>query len=57
MKIYPLYLNGEFVTTDKHFPVKNPATTEVIAEMSSVSRPRLKQAIEDAHTAFASWRA
>ena len=44
MKIYPLYLNGEFVTTDRHFPVRNPATTEVIAEMSAVDRPRLKKA-------------
>ncbi len=57
MKIYPLYLNGEFVTTDRHFSVRNPATTEVIAEMSAVDRPRLKQAIQDAHAAFAGWRA
>jgi succinate-semialdehyde dehydrogenase/glutarate-semialdehyde dehydrogenase len=57
MKIHPLYLNGEFVTTDRHFSVRNPATTEVIAEMSSVDRPRLKKAIQDAHAALAGWRA
>jgi len=57
MKIHPLYLNGEFVTTDRHFPVRNPATTDIIAEMSAIERPRLKQAIEDAHAAFAGWRA
>jgi succinate-semialdehyde dehydrogenase/glutarate-semialdehyde dehydrogenase len=57
MKIYPLYLNGEFVTTDKHFSVRNPATTEVIAQMSAVDRPRVKKAIHDAHVAFAGWRA
>ena len=57
MKVYPLYLNGEFVTTDKHFSVKNPATAEAIAEMSAISRPRLKEAIQDAHAAFAGWRA
>jgi succinate-semialdehyde dehydrogenase / glutarate-semialdehyde dehydrogenase len=57
MKLYPLYLNGEFVTTDKHFGVRNPATTEIIAEMSVVERPRLKRAIQDAHAAFAGWRA
>src|SRR5271154_3543317 len=57
MKIYPLYLNGEFVTTDQHFSVRNPATTEVIAEMSAADRPRLKKAIQDAHAAFAGWRA
>jgi succinate-semialdehyde dehydrogenase/glutarate-semialdehyde dehydrogenase len=57
MEIYPLYLNGEFVTTDQHFSVRNPATAEVIAEMSAVDRPRLKKAIQDAHAAFALWRA
>ncbi len=57
MKVHPLYLNGEFVTTDRHFSVRNPATAQVIAEMSAVDRPRLKQAIQDAHAAFASWRA
>jgi succinate-semialdehyde dehydrogenase/glutarate-semialdehyde dehydrogenase len=57
MKVYPLYLNGEFVTTEQHFSVRNPATTQVIAEMSAVDRPRLKQAIQDAHAAFAGWRA
>jgi succinate-semialdehyde dehydrogenase / glutarate-semialdehyde dehydrogenase len=57
MKIYPLYLNGEFVTTGQHFSVRNPATTQVIAEMSAVDRPRLKRAIQDAHAAFAGWRA
>jgi len=57
MKVYPLYLNGEFVTTDRRFPVKNPATAQVFAEMSALDRPRLKQAIQDAHAAFAGWRA
>jgi succinate-semialdehyde dehydrogenase/glutarate-semialdehyde dehydrogenase len=57
MKVYPIYLNGEFVTTGKHFPVRNPATTEIIGEMSAIERPRLKQAIQDAHAAFAGWRA
>jgi succinate-semialdehyde dehydrogenase/glutarate-semialdehyde dehydrogenase len=56
MKIYPLYLNGEFVATDRHFSVRNPATAQVIAEMSAVDRPRLNRAIQDAHVAFASWR-
>ncbi len=57
MKLYPLYLDGEFVTTARHLSVENPATTQVIAEMSAVDRPRLKQAIKDAHGAFAGWRA
>jgi succinate-semialdehyde dehydrogenase/glutarate-semialdehyde dehydrogenase len=57
MKIYPLYLNGEFVTKDKHFPVNNPATGQMIAQMSAISRVRLAQAIADAQTAFSGWRA
>jgi succinate-semialdehyde dehydrogenase/glutarate-semialdehyde dehydrogenase len=57
MKSYPLFLNGEFVTTEKQFPVKNPSTTEVLGQMSAIDRPLLKKAIQDAHTAFAGWRA
>ena len=56
MKTYPLYLNGDFVTTTKSFPVRNPATEQVFAQMSAIDRPRLIQAIEDAHAAFAGWR-
>jgi succinate-semialdehyde dehydrogenase/glutarate-semialdehyde dehydrogenase len=57
MKTYPLYLNGEFITTDKHFPVNNPATGQPIAEMSAINRPRRAQAGADAQTAFSGWRA
>jgi succinate-semialdehyde dehydrogenase/glutarate-semialdehyde dehydrogenase len=57
MKIHPLYLNGEFVTTDKHFPVNNPATGQIVAQMSAIDLARLKQAIADAQTAFPAWRA
>ena len=57
MKIYPLYLNGEFVSTERRFAVTNPATTQVIAEMSAIDRTRLQQAIRDAHVAFGDWRA
>jgi succinate-semialdehyde dehydrogenase/glutarate-semialdehyde dehydrogenase len=56
VKTYPLYLNGEFVTTDNHFLVKNPATGQAFAQMAAIDRPRLAQAIRDAHAAFAGWR-
>jgi succinate-semialdehyde dehydrogenase/glutarate-semialdehyde dehydrogenase len=56
VKTYPLYLNGKFVTTAKLFPVRNPATGQVFAQMSAIDRPGLGQAIEDAHAAFAGWR-
>jgi succinate-semialdehyde dehydrogenase/glutarate-semialdehyde dehydrogenase len=57
MKIYPLYLNGEFVKTEKQFPVKNPASGELLGQMSSLDQPRLARAIEEAQSAFAGWRA
>jgi succinate-semialdehyde dehydrogenase/glutarate-semialdehyde dehydrogenase len=56
MKAYPLYLNGELTITEDTYPIKNPATDEVFARMSSVDRPGVAKAIQDAHTAFLSWR-
>lgn len=57
MKTYPVYLNGEFVVGEKTISVTNPGNGEVFAKMSVVDRARVAQAIEDAHAAFASWRA
>lgn len=57
MKTYPLYLNGEFVVTEKTLTVKNPATGEAFAKMSATDRARVAGAVKDAHAAFASWRA
>lgn len=56
MKRYPLYLNGEFVTSDPAWNVVNPATGEPFASISTISRARLAEAIRDAHAAFAGWR-
>ena len=56
MKTYPLYLNGELRVTEQSYAVRNPATGEVFARMSSVERPVVAQALFDARTAFLSWR-
>lgn len=56
MKVFPLYLNGEWVSSDSTTPVINPATGEPFARMTNLPRPRVAQAIADAHTAFGSWR-
>ncbi|HEX3625850.1 MAG TPA: NAD-dependent succinate-semialdehyde dehydrogenase [Verrucomicrobiae bacterium] len=56
MKTYPLYLNGQFVTTQKTIRVVNPATTEVFAEICTVDRAAVAQAVKDAHAAFPGWR-
>ena len=57
MKPQPLYLNGQWVHTAKSIRVVNPATTEVIAEVSTVDRAAVARAIEDAHLAGAGWHA
>jgi succinate-semialdehyde dehydrogenase/glutarate-semialdehyde dehydrogenase len=57
MKTYPLYLNGNFVATETSTPVVNPATGEVFAQIGSGTRAQVRQAIADAHAAFAGWRA
>jgi succinate-semialdehyde dehydrogenase/glutarate-semialdehyde dehydrogenase len=56
MKTYPLYLNGGWVRTPKTIRVVNPSTTEVFAEICTVERAVVAQAIKDAHAAFQSWR-
>jgi succinate-semialdehyde dehydrogenase/glutarate-semialdehyde dehydrogenase len=56
MKTYPLFLNGEFIASDKTLSVRNPATGEVFAKISVVERPVVLQAIKDADAAFAGWR-
>jgi len=56
MKVYPLYLSGEWVTTESTKPVINPATGESFAEISMIGRDRVEVALEAAHDAFKSWR-
>jgi succinate-semialdehyde dehydrogenase / glutarate-semialdehyde dehydrogenase len=57
MKVYPLYLNGQWVSTQKTIRVVNPSTTEAFAEVCTIDRPAVAQAVKDAHAAFAGWRA
>ncbi len=56
MKTYPLYLNGEFVTSTPAWDVVNPASGEPFARISTIDRQRVAQALTDAHAAFAGWR-
>jgi succinate-semialdehyde dehydrogenase / glutarate-semialdehyde dehydrogenase len=56
MKTYPLYLNGEWHTSDSAKPVVNPATGEAFARVSLVDRARVAEAVNDAHAAFPAWR-
>jgi succinate-semialdehyde dehydrogenase / glutarate-semialdehyde dehydrogenase len=56
MKTYPLYLNGEFVSSEPTISVVNPATGESFARISTIDRARVGQALKDAHAAFKDWR-
>src|SRR5438270_823506 len=56
MKSYSVYLNGELTITEKNYEVTNPARGEVLAKMSTVDRAAVAKAIQDAHTAFQTWR-
>ena len=56
MKTYPVYLNGDWVTTANAKPVVNPATGEAFAAISLIDRGRVAQALSDGHAAFAGWR-
>src|SRR5437868_2197041 len=38
------------------FPVKNPATGEIIAEVADLAEDDVREAIEAAHQAFPGWR-
>jgi succinate-semialdehyde dehydrogenase/glutarate-semialdehyde dehydrogenase len=51
-----LYLNGQWIEPQDPFPVSNPATTEVFAEVGTVPRETVAQAIRDAAAAWPAWR-
>ena len=48
MKTHPLYLNGEFVFTDKNIAVNNPATGQAFANVCVVDRKRVAEAVANA---------
>jgi succinate-semialdehyde dehydrogenase / glutarate-semialdehyde dehydrogenase len=56
MTAYPLYLNGEWKHTGSVLSVVNPATAEPFAEVSTLDRSGVAEAVLDAHEAFESWR-
>ena len=56
MKVHSLYLNGAFITTGTDAPVRNPATGEVFARMSTCGRAEVARALADAQAAFPAWR-
>ncbi len=57
MDRYQLLLNGEWRDSETRLTVINPANAEPIAEVATVNRGEVKQAIDAAAAAFESWRA
>ena len=52
-----MYINGEWVKTDRQFSVTNPATGEAIGTVSDGDKSHAVLAIDAAFTAFSSWSA
>jgi succinate-semialdehyde dehydrogenase/glutarate-semialdehyde dehydrogenase len=56
VKAHLLYLNSRWVRTQTALRVTNPATAEPFAEVCTVGREAVAQAVGDAHAAFLGWR-
>src|SRR5579862_1025943 len=56
MKTAPLFLNGAWVASDPAVKVINPATGQELAQVTTIDRARVAQAVRDAHAAFLHWR-
>jgi len=57
MQRYGLYLNGKFVSEGEAVTVLNPATGEPVAQVATIGKEAVRQALVDAHTAFPKWKA
>lgn len=56
MNPYSLYLAGGWRRTATTLPVVNPATGETFAQVCTLARADVAQAIRDAHAALPAWR-
>src|SRR4051812_16264296 len=56
MDVKKVYLNGTWVGSDETTPVVSPATGETIAQVATVDRAQVRQAIADAHASLEAWR-
>jgi acyl-CoA reductase-like NAD-dependent aldehyde dehydrogenase len=57
MKKYQLYINGNQVSTEQHFEIKNPATDETIGFAPIASPEQIQLAINAAKESYYSWAA
>lgn len=56
-KSYRVYLGGKWLETGSEIHVTNPATGEVFAHVSAVSREQVRTALDTAQAALPAWRA
>ena len=56
MESYKLFLNGQWHAGSGVLKVVDPATDQVFAEVATIDRAGVRQALDDAHAAFAGWR-
>lgn len=56
MDSYKLLLNGEWRDSDKKLTVTNPADSQPFAEVATIDRNGVAQAIDDAAAAFTTWK-
>jgi succinate-semialdehyde dehydrogenase/glutarate-semialdehyde dehydrogenase len=52
-----VYLNGKWVAGGEEIGVVNPATGETFAQVATVKREHVREALEGAHEALGAWRA
>src|SRR5262245_35053854 len=51
-----LYLNGQWKSSRETIGIRNPATGETFATVSTATREEIQRAIADAHASFEAWR-
>ena len=50
------FIDGQWVAASQRFPVRNPATDDVIADVADLGEAEARRAIEAAARAFPAWR-
>ena len=55
MQQYKMLINGQLVTAETSFPVTNPATEEVIAEVPQITPAQIDEVIATSQEGFKVW--
>ncbi len=55
-EVRPLYLNGQWQTLGEPLDVINPATGKAFAQIATIDRAGVRQAIDDANAAWSGWK-